>query len=91
MKILILFNIKFKQEISKLKRVLDYNGFRAFNSNTYIGELNSEQLAILKSEISKISKDEDTVLLIPICKSCFDKIEIFGKEILFEEEKYKIL
>lgn len=90
LKILVLFNLKFKKDILKLKRILNYNAFKQINEKTYIGNLDNNEILILKEKISKIP-DENGFIIIPICGACYNKITYFGKEIRLEEEKYKIL
>ncbi|MDO5849411.1 MAG: CRISPR-associated endonuclease Cas2 [Methanobrevibacter sp.] len=91
MKVLIIFNVKFKKDISKLKKLLDYNAFRQINSTTYIGELSNNELEILRNEIKQNFNENDTIIVTPICKNCIDKVEIIGQNIEFDEEQYKIL
>lgn len=90
LKILVLFNLKFKKDILKLKRILNYNAFKQINEKTYIGNLDNNEILILKEKISKIP-DENGFIIIPICGACYNKITYFGKEIRLEEEKYMIL
>ena len=91
MKILILFDLKFKKDILKLKRILNYHDFKQLNKTSYIGNLDSGEIAIFKESIPKINENKGFIILIPICKSCYGKISYFGMGINLEDEKYKIL
>lgn len=91
MKILVLADMRFKKDFEKLKRLLDYNAFRPFNSNTFVGDLSNDELLLLKNEIKSFSNENDTIIVIPICKSCMGKAEIIGENFPMEEEKYRIL
>lgn len=90
MKILILFDLKFKKDILKLKRILNFNAFKQINKTTYIGNLDND-VVVFKEKISKITKDDGFIIIIPICESCYGKISYFGSKIKLDEEKYKIL
>ena len=83
LKILVLFNLKFKKDILKLKRILNYNAFKQISEKTYIGNLDNNEILVLK--------ENGFIIIIPICGACYNKITYFGKEINLEEEKYKIL
>ena len=54
LKILVLFNLKFKKDILKLKRILNYNAFKQISEKTYIGNLDNNEIRVLKEKISKI-------------------------------------
>ena len=70
---------------------LNYNAFKQINEKTYIGNLDNNEILILKEKISKIPDENGFIIIIPICGACYNKITYFGKEIRLEEEKYKIL
>nr|WP_302967788.1 CRISPR-associated endonuclease Cas2 [Methanobrevibacter smithii] len=91
LKILVLFNLKFKKDILKLERILNYNAFKQISEKTYIGNLDNNEILILKEKISKIPDENGFIIIIPICGACYNKITYFGKEINLEEEKYEIL
>ena len=91
LKILVLFNLKFKKDILKLERILNYNAFKQISEKTYIGNLDNNEILVLKEKISKIPDENGFIIIIPICGAFYNKIKYFGKEINLEEEKYKIL
>lgn len=89
-RILITYNIRFKQEQSKIKRILDYYNFLQINSYTYMAMIEKDDLDNIKRYMEKIKKEDDKILIIPICKSCYEKMDNIGK-IDLDEESYKIL
>lgn len=91
MKILISYDIKFKTNVEKLSNLLLSYGFKQIQKTIYFGEINIDKINKLKINITEITQEKDSVLFIPICKTCFDKKEVYGKYIEFQEELYKIL
>lgn len=89
-RILITYNIRFKQEQSKIKRILDYYNFIEINPYTYMAMIEKDEIQNLRDHIEKIKKEDDKILIMPICKSCYEKIDNIGK-IDLDEESYKIL
>lgn len=91
MKLIILFNLKFKQEKNRLIRILNFHGFKKINETSYFGNLMKEEIEEIKKNISEIENEKGTIFLIPICQKCYNNIEEFGKKITLKEENYKIL
>lgn len=50
LKILVLFNLKFKKDILKLERILNYNAFKQISEKTYIGNLDNNEILVLKEK-----------------------------------------
>ena len=46
---------------------------------TYIGNLDNNEILILKEKISKIPDENGFIIIIPICGTCYNKITYFGK------------
>ncbi len=52
--------------------------------------IEKDDLDNIKRYMEKIKKEDDKILIIPICKSCYEKMDNIGK-IDLDEESYKIL
>ena len=74
LKILVLFNLKFKKDILKLKRILNYNAFKQISEQTYIGNLDNNEILVLKEKISKGLEQglEEKALMELIYKEAFE-------------------
>lgn len=84
------FDCKFKTNKEKIEKVLQHFGLRRIQSALYAGELDNGERETLAKNIDEIIKDEDSVLIIPICKSCFSKKEYCGREIKFKNDLYRV-
>ncbi len=89
MNIIIIFDIKFKTNQEKIEKILRHTGLRKIQTNTYIGNLEKNQLKNLKTQIKETIKTTDTLIILPICKTCYNKKETYGN-IKFKEDYYRI-
>ena len=63
LKILVLFNLKFKKDILKLERILNYNAFKQISEKTYIGNLdNNEILVKYQNKVKYVTPGQACVL-----------------------------
>lgn len=81
------YDIKFKTNKEKIEQIFLHYGMKKIQESTVIGDI---ELNELKIDINGIIKENDSILLIPICKSCYAKKEVLGRQIKFEEDLYRI-
>ncbi len=91
MKYLIILEIKFKTNMEKVQDILRDFGLKQTQNHCFCGNLNKVEFAELKSKINEIIKEKDSLIIFPLCNSCYMKKEAYGREINFEKEYYKIL
>ena len=84
------FDCKFKGSRKNVERTLQHYGLRKLQPSLYAGDLENGERETLTESISKIVKQTDSVLIVPICQSCFSKKEKFGREIKFDNDLYRV-
>ena len=84
------FDCKFKTNREKIEKTLQHFGLRRIQSTLYVGELDNSERETLVKNISEIIKDEDSILIIPICKNCFSKKDSIGREIKFKNDLFRV-
>ena len=84
------FDCKFKGNRENIERTLQHYGLRKLQPSLYAGDLENSERETLAENISKIVKKADSVLIVPICQSCFSKKEKFGREIKFDNDLYRV-
>ncbi|MGN0176438.1 MAG: CRISPR-associated endonuclease Cas2 [Methanobrevibacter sp.] len=87
---IVIFEVNFKTNKEKIENILRHFGLRKIQTNTYIGKLNNTDLTIFKKEIELEIRRKDSLLILPICDSCYSKKETFGREINFSENLYRV-
>lgn len=85
--IVAIYDIKFKSNKEKIEQIFLHYGMRKIQETTFIGNIETNNL---KNDITQIIKEKDSVLLIPMCKSCYSKKEILGRKLKFKEDLYRI-
>lgn len=90
MNVLVSFEIRFKTNKEKLIDILTHFAFKRIQENLYFGDIDYDELFLMQSEIMENIREYDSIITIPICKSCYDKTNIFGRNLSFVEELYKI-
>ena len=90
MNILAIFDINFKTNRLRLEDTLRHFGLGKIQNNAYVGKLDNMELIDLKKEIKSIVRIKESVLIFPICESCYSKKENFGREIKFSEDFYRV-
>ena len=81
---------KFKTNKKNIEKVLQHYGLRKIQSSLYAGDLNNDERKDLFENISMKIRESDSVLIIPICQSCYSKKEICGRKIKFKDELYRV-
>ena len=84
------YDCKFKTNSENIENILQHYGLRKIQSSLYAGNLDYNERKELGENISKIIKDNDNVLIIPICQSCYSKKENYGRKIKFRDEIYRV-
>ena len=84
------FDCKFKGSRNNVERTLQHYGLRKVQTSLYAGDLENGERETLTESISKIVKQTDSVLIVPICQSCFSKKEKCGREIKFDNDLYRV-
>ena len=84
------FDCKFKGNRENIERTLQHYGLRKLQPSLYAGDLENSERETLTESISKIVKQTDSVLIVPICQSCFSKKEKCGHEIKFDNDLYRV-
>lgn len=84
------FDCRFKTNKEKIERTLQHFGLRKIQSTLYAGELENKEREMLVKNIDEIIKDEDSILIIPICQNCYFKKEFCGREIKFKNDLYRV-
>ena len=67
------FDCKFKGNRENIERTLQHYGLRKLQPSLYAGDLENSERETLTESISKIVKQTDSVLIVPISQSCFQK------------------
>lgn len=84
------FDCKFKTNQENIENILQHYGLRKIQSSLYVGDLKNDERKDLCNNISKIIREYDNVLIIPICQSCYSKKEICGRKIKFRDELFRV-
>ena len=79
---------KFKTNQKHIENVLQHYGLRKIQNSLYAGDLSNDERKDLSENISKITRDNDSVMIIPICENCYAKKQISGREIKFKNDLY---
>ena len=90
MYMLVSIDAKFKTNKENIEHCLQHYGLRKIQSSLYAGNLNNDERKDLCENISKIIREYDNVLIIPICQSCYSKKEICGRKIKFRDELFRV-
>ena len=84
------FDCKFKTNQENIENIFQHYGLRKIQSSLYAGDLNKDECKELGENISRIIREKDNVLIIPICQSCYSKKEICGRKIKFRDELFRV-
>ena len=84
------FDCKFKTNQENIENIFQHYGLRKIQSSLYVGDLKNDERKDLCNNISKIIREYDNVLIIPICQSCYSKKEICGRKIKFRDELFRV-
>ena len=67
---------KFKTNQKNIENVLQHYGHWKIQSLLYAGDLSNGDRKDLSENISQINRQNDSVLIIPICENCYSKKQI---------------
>lgn len=73
MYIMISLDCKFKTNLENIERILQHYGLRKIQSSLYAGEMNNNERENMAKNINYIIRETDNVLMMPICKNCYEK------------------
>lgn len=90
MYILAIFDCKFKTNRENIENILQHFGLRKIQSLLYVGELENNEHELLLKKVNEIIRENDSILIVPICQSCFSKKEYCGREIKFKNDLYRV-
>lgn len=81
---------KFKTNQKNIENILQHYGLRKIQSSLYAGDLSNGERQDLSENISKITRENDSVLIVPICENCYAKKQTSGREIKFKNDLYRV-
>jgi CRISPR-associated protein Cas2 len=81
---------KFKTNQENIENVLQHYGLRKIQSSLYAGDLSNDERKDLSENISQFTRENDSVLIIPICENCYTKKQTAGREIKFKNDLYRV-
>lgn len=84
------FDCKFKTNQENIENVLQHYGLRKIQSSLYAGDLSNDERKDLSENISQFTRENDSVLIIPICEKCYTKKQTAGREIKFKNDLYRV-
>ena len=84
------FDCKFKTNHEKIEKTLQHFGLRKIQNALYAGDLDNSERETLVKNISEIIKEEDSVLIIPICQNCFLKKDSCGRKLKFKNDLFRV-
>lgn len=90
MKVFVSFEIKFKTNQEKILSILKHFGFNGIQENLYFADIDFDELFLMKSQIMENIREYDSILVFPVCKSCYEKANVFGRNLKFQDDLYKI-
>ena len=84
------FDCRFKTNQQKIEKTLQHYGLRKIQSSLYAGQLNNNERETLAKNIDEIIRENDSVLMIPLCQKCYSKKKSSGREIKFKNDLYRV-
>jgi len=84
------FDCKFKTNQENIENVLQHYGLRKIQSSLYAGDLSNDERKDFSENISQFTRENDSVLIIPICENCYTKKQTAGREIKFKNDLYRV-
>lgn len=81
---------KFKTNKQNIENILQHYGLRKIQDSLYAGDLDNSERNEMGLKISEMIKEIDSVLIMPICQNYYSKKEICGREIIFNDELYRV-
>lgn len=84
------FDCKFKSNQENIEKILQHYGLRKIQSSLYTGDLTNSERKNLSENLSEIIRENDSIVIIPICKNCYSKKQTAGREIKFNNDLYRV-
>ena len=84
------FDCKFKSNQENIEKILQHYGLRKIQSSLYTGDLTNSERKNLSENLSEIIRENDSIVIIPICKNCDSKKQTAGREIKFNNDLYRV-
>lgn len=84
------FDCRFKTNQENIEKILQHYGLRKIQSSLYAGELSNNERETLVKSIDEIVRNNDSVLIMPICQNCYSKKEYCGREIKFKNDLFRV-
>lgn len=84
------FDCKFKGNQENIEKVLQHFGLRKIQSTLYVGELENSEREQLEKNINEIIRQNDSLVIFPICQNCFSKMGLSGHKIKFKSDFYRV-
>ena len=81
---------KFKINYENIENILQHYGLRKIQSSLYAGDLNNSERNDLSENISQIIRENDSVVIIPVCEKCYSKMLTAGRKIKFKNDLYRV-
>jgi CRISPR-associated protein Cas2 len=77
---LVIYDISDDKKRTKLSRTLISYSLERIQYSAFKGELNSHDRFVLAKDIKKyLSKETDSIYIIPLCERCFSLVEILSE------------
>ena len=90
MYMIVSIDCKFKTNKQNIEYCLQHYGLRKIQSSLYAGDLSNGERKDLSENISKITRENDSVVIIPICENCYSKKLTAGREMKFKNDLYRV-
>lgn len=81
---------KFKTNRENIENVLQHYGLRKIQSSLYAGELSNDERKEHGENISQITRENDSVVIVPICENCWAKKQTAGRKIKFKNDLFRV-
>jgi CRISPR-associated protein Cas2 len=95
MLVLVVYDISENKSRSSLIKKLQHFGLHRIQKSVFVGNLEFKSKIDLIADIDfHLSSENDSIIIMPVCKSCKSSIEIFSDSDLIlpsEELEYKIV
>ena len=81
---------KFKTNQENIEKVIQHYGLRKIQSSLNAGDLSNSERNNLSENISQIIRENDSILIIPVCEKCYSKKLTSGRKIKFKNDLYRV-
>ena len=91
MKTIIITKTKHKKTKHETENTLISYAFKKISNETYIGDINKEEKEQVIQKLQEIIQENETTIIIALCKTCKENIKQIGQEIKLDQEEYMII